>query len=54
MPAEQLDGTLGEFYGTLVGGVGFEISSTSNAQEIESFLLESLEASRDSRVWPTR
>ncbi|MEM9800490.1 MAG: flagellar hook-associated protein FlgK [Planctomycetota bacterium] len=39
--------TLGELYGTLVGGVGFEIGSTVNAQEIESFVLGSLEAQRE-------
>ncbi|MEE2939854.1 MAG: flagellar hook-associated protein FlgK [Planctomycetota bacterium] len=43
----ELGGTLGEFYGSIVGDVGFEISSTSNAQEIESFLLESLTAQRE-------
>lgn len=43
----ELDSTLGEFYGSIVGDVGFEISSTSNAQEIESFLLESLTAQRE-------
>ena len=43
----ELEGTLGEFYGTLIGNVGFEIGSTANAQEIESFLLTSLEAQRE-------
>ena len=43
----ELDGTLGEFYGTLVGTVGFEIASTGNARQIESYLLESLEARRE-------
>lgn len=43
----ELEGTLGEFYGNLVGEVGFEISSTSNAQQIESFLLDSLHAQRE-------
>ena len=31
----------------MVGSVGFDISSTANAQEIESFLLSSLEAQRE-------
>ena len=44
---EELDGTLGEFYGTMVGSIGFDISSASNAQEIEAFLLTSLEAQRE-------
>lgn len=44
---EEVGGTLGEFYGTMVGGVGFDISSAANAQEIESFLLTSLEAQRE-------
>ncbi|MEM8711268.1 MAG: flagellar basal body rod C-terminal domain-containing protein, partial [Planctomycetota bacterium] len=43
----ELEGTLGEFYGTMVGGVGFDISSAANAQEIESFLLQSLETQRE-------
>ncbi|QDV09971.1 Flagellar hook-associated protein 1 [Planctomycetes bacterium Poly30] len=44
---DELGGTLGEFYGTMVGGVGFDISSAANAQEIEAFLLTSLEAQRE-------
>ncbi|MEM6571691.1 MAG: flagellar hook-associated protein FlgK [Planctomycetota bacterium] len=43
----ELDGTLGEFYGTLVGSVGFEIGSVANAQEIETFLMASLESQRE-------
>ncbi len=43
----ELEGTLGEFYGTMVGSVGFDLSSAANAQEIESFLLHSLEAQRE-------
>lgn len=43
----ELGGTLGEYYGTLVGDIGFEISSASNAQEIETFLLDSLESQRE-------
>jgi flagellar hook-associated protein 1 FlgK len=44
---DELDGTLGEFYGTVVGNIGFDISSASSAQEIEEFLLTSLEAQRE-------
>ncbi len=43
----ELEGTLGEFYGTMVGSIGFDISSASSAQEIESFLLTSLETQRE-------
>lgn len=43
----ELGGTLGEFYGTVIGDLGFEIGSVANAQEIESFLLNSLEAQRE-------
>ena len=38
----ELDSTLGEFYGSIVGDVGFEIGSTSNAQR----------SSRSSRASP--
>lgn len=44
---EGLDGTLSTFYGSLVGGVGFEIASTSSALEVESFMLGSLEQQRE-------
>lgn len=47
LDVDEVGGTLGEFYGTLVGDIGFEIGSTQNAQEIESFLLDSLEAQRE-------
>lgn len=47
LDVEEVGGTLGEFYGTMVGDIGFEIGSTQNAQEIESFLLDSLEAQRE-------
>ncbi len=43
----EVGGTLGEFYGSVVGDVGFEISSASNARDIESFLLGSLEQQRE-------
>jgi flagellar hook-associated protein FlgK len=44
---EGLDGTLGTYFGTLIGGVGFEIASTSSALEVESFMLGSLEEQRE-------
>ncbi len=44
---EGLDGTLATYYGSLVGGVGFEIASTSSALEVETFMLGSLEAQRE-------
>lgn len=43
-----LGGSFGEFYSTLVGGIGFEISSTRSAAEVETFLVESLEERRQS------
>lgn len=43
-----LGGSFGEFYSTLIGGVGFEISSTRSAAEVETFLVESLEERRQS------
>lgn len=45
---QGLGGSFGEFYSTLVGGVGFEISSTRSAAEVETFLVESLEERRQS------
>ena len=45
---EGLGGSFGEFYSTLVGGIGFEISSTRSAAEVEAFLVESLEERRQS------
>jgi flagellar hook-associated protein 1 FlgK len=39
--------TLGQYYGDIVGGVGFDISGAQNSLEVESFLLESLDARRD-------
>ncbi|MDG1491317.1 MAG: flagellar basal body rod C-terminal domain-containing protein, partial [Planctomycetota bacterium] len=44
---EGLDGTLATYYGSLVGGVGFEIASTSSALEVERFMLGSLEGQRE-------
>lgn len=43
---EGLGTSFGEFYSTLVGGIGFEISSTRSAAEVETFLVESLEERR--------
>jgi flagellar hook-associated protein FlgK len=37
----------GEYYGDLVGGVGFEIDSTKNAQQTEQTLFDSLQSRRD-------
>jgi flagellar hook-associated protein FlgK len=45
---DALGGSFGEFYSTLVGGIGFEISSTRSAAEVETFLVESLEERRQS------
>ena len=42
-----LDATFTEFYGSLVGGIGFDIASAESSAEIEQFLTESLEARRD-------
>ena len=44
---EGLNGTLSTFLGSLVGGVGFEIASTSSALEVEGFMLGSLEQQRE-------
>ena len=44
---EGLNGTLSTYYGSLVGGVGFEVASTSSALEVESFMLASLEEQRE-------
>ena len=41
-PVQSLDGTFNEFYGTIVGGVGFDISSTRNSLEVEAFIATSL------------
>ena len=41
-PVGSLDGTFNEFYGTIVGGVGFEVSSTRNSLEVEEFISTSL------------
>ncbi|MEO1697979.1 MAG: flagellar hook-associated protein FlgK [Planctomycetota bacterium] len=42
-----LGGTLGEYYGEIVGDVGFQIASAQSAQSIESDLMSSLEAQRE-------
>ena len=41
-PAESLGRTFNEFYGTIVAGVGFQISSTRNSLEVEEFISTSL------------
>jgi flagellar hook-associated protein 1 FlgK len=41
-PVESLSGTFNEFYGTIVGGMGFDISSTRNSLEVEAFIAGSL------------
>jgi flagellar hook-associated protein FlgK len=43
---QGLNGSFGEFYSTLIGGIGFQISSTRSAAEVETFLVESLEERR--------
>ncbi len=40
------DKNLGEYYGDIVGGVGFDIDVTKNAQEVEQFLYDSLNERR--------
>ncbi|MEZ6014537.1 MAG: flagellar hook-associated protein FlgK [Planctomycetota bacterium] len=45
---DALGGSFGEFYSTLIGGIGFEISSTRSAAEVETFLVQSLEERRQS------
>jgi flagellar hook-associated protein 1 FlgK len=39
--------TLGSYYGSFVGDIGFEVSSASNALDVEQFLEESLIARRE-------
>ncbi len=39
--------SVGEYYGDIVGGVGFEIDSTQNARDVEQVLLDSLQSRRD-------
>ncbi len=43
---ESLGGSFSEFYGAVVGGVGFDISSTQNSLDVEQFLATSLEDRR--------
>ena len=42
-----LGGTFTQFYGSVVGGLGFDISSTESSIEVEEFLMDSLEARRE-------
>lgn len=45
---EGLDGdALGDFYGDVVSGVGFDISTTASTLEVEEFLLSNLESRRE-------
>ncbi|MCA8980860.1 MAG: flagellar hook-associated protein FlgK [Planctomycetes bacterium] len=45
---EGLDGSsFNEFYNDFVGDVGFKVSSTSNAREVEGYLMENLELRRE-------
>ncbi len=39
--------TLGSYYGQVIGEIGFEVSSTSNALEVENVLIESLITRRE-------
>jgi len=39
--------TLGSYYGSFVGGIGFEVSFASNALDVEEFLHDSLVARRE-------
>jgi len=39
--------TLSEFYGDIVGGIGFEVEGAANARDVEHFLVQSLEQRRD-------
>jgi flagellar hook-associated protein 1 len=43
---QTLDSSFGEFYGGVVGGVGFDISSTQNSFEVEDFLIKALDNRR--------
>ncbi|MBK7642607.1 MAG: flagellar hook-associated protein FlgK [Planctomycetes bacterium] len=48
LPSSALGGvSTGEYYGNVVGGIGFEIDSTSNASQVEQTLLDSLQSTRD-------
>ena len=44
--ASELGTSFGEFYGSVVGDVGFQIQSTEKSLELESFLVDSLVARR--------
>jgi len=47
-PSAALGGvSTGEYYGNIVGGLGFEIDSTQNASQVEQTLLDSLQSTRD-------
>lgn len=40
-------GTIGDFYGDVVSGVGFELSQASSTREVGEFLLQNLETRRE-------
>ena len=42
-----LNGSLTEFYGDVVGDIGFEVSSTRNSLEVEEFLVGELTSQRE-------
>lgn len=44
--ADLNDKNLGEYYGDIVGGVGFDIDVAQNAQQVEQFLYDSLNERR--------
>lgn len=47
-PMSDLGGvSTGEYYGNIVGGIGFQIDSTQNASQVEQTLFDSLQSSRD-------
>lgn len=43
---QELGQSFSEFYGAVVGGVGFDISSTQNSFEVEQFLVDALDQRR--------
>lgn len=42
-----LDGTFGEYYGTVIGQIGFDVGSAENSLEVEETLQETLVSRRD-------
>lgn len=43
---QALETSFTEFYGAVIGGVGFDISSTQNSSEVEQFLVDALDERR--------